>query len=296
MSPVRVVARDGFPLGGSLFAPSVAVPPRAACVVASAMGVPRRLYDGIAAYLASRGVATLTFDYRGIGESKPGPLRGFEATLDDWATNDLAGALDECARRFPGLPAAFIGHSLGGQILGLVPDDARRSLRAALLVASQSGWWGHWPGPRRAAMLAIWGALIPVATRLAGYTPFSWFGGGEDVPRGVGLQWAEWGIRRGYVLTSAASENGERFARLGIPIRGVAIGDDRFYAPREAVQALLSYYRGARTERVDLEPSALGVRRIGHFGWLKPAFRESIWSPAADWLEARLAEPARAAG
>ena len=55
-----------------------------ALLIASAMGVKRRYYDAFAQYLAARGISVVTFDYRGIGESRPASLRGFDATMLDW--------------------------------------------------------------------------------------------------------------------------------------------------------------------------------------------------------------------
>ena len=64
---VRIPARDGRSLAGKLFS---AEAPQGAVVVASAMGVPQRLYAGMAAHFAEAGLSTLTFDYRGIGGSR----------------------------------------------------------------------------------------------------------------------------------------------------------------------------------------------------------------------------------
>ena len=54
-------------------------------VIAGALGVKQRFYEKYAAHLSSEGLNAVTFDYVGVGASKP---EGYEhATLDDWATN-----------------------------------------------------------------------------------------------------------------------------------------------------------------------------------------------------------------
>src|SRR6201990_1176971 len=93
-------AKDGLLLGASLFLPRGAK--RHAVLISSATAVPRKIYRGFAGYLARRGCAVLTYDYRGIGGSRqravegynqPKSLSGFKATMADWATLDAASAV-----------------------------------------------------------------------------------------------------------------------------------------------------------------------------------------------------------
>jgi len=59
-------ATDGYVLGATLFLPRGAK--RHAVLINSAAAVPRRIYRGFAGYLARRGYAVLTYDYRGTGD------------------------------------------------------------------------------------------------------------------------------------------------------------------------------------------------------------------------------------
>jgi predicted alpha/beta hydrolase len=75
-------ARDGYELAATAFVPSR--PLRAAVVLNSATAVPRRIYRGFATYLAQRDFAVLTYDYRGVADSRPPKLAGFPARMRDW--------------------------------------------------------------------------------------------------------------------------------------------------------------------------------------------------------------------
>jgi predicted alpha/beta hydrolase len=273
-----VRATDGYELAADLYLPDGGV--RAAVLVAPAMGVPRRLYGAFSAYLAEAGLATLVLDYRGIGGSAPRSLRGFAARLGDWGERDLAGAVAELARRFPGLPLLWAGHSVGGQLMGLVPD---LPVRAAVFVASQSGWHGHWPGAGRWAMAALWHLVLPALVHAVGYLPMKAFGQGENVPAGVALEWAAWGRDRDYVWGYARRRGGVEFPRFSGPILAYGFADDP-YAPRPAVEALLGFYRAARPELRWLRPADLGTRSIGHFGFFGPRFRDRLWSEVRSFL------------
>ena len=61
-------AMDGYLLGATLFLPLGAK--RHAVLINSATAVPRKIYRGFAGYLARRGCAVLTYDYRGTGDSR----------------------------------------------------------------------------------------------------------------------------------------------------------------------------------------------------------------------------------
>jgi predicted alpha/beta hydrolase len=61
-------AADGYALGATLFLPRGAK--QHAVLISSATAVPRNIYRKFAGYLARRGFAVPTYDYRGIGDSR----------------------------------------------------------------------------------------------------------------------------------------------------------------------------------------------------------------------------------
>ncbi len=54
-------------------------------VISSAIGVKQTFYAKYATYLANKGYLVFTYDYRGIGDSKPKKLKDFKAHFTDWA-------------------------------------------------------------------------------------------------------------------------------------------------------------------------------------------------------------------
>jgi predicted alpha/beta hydrolase len=279
LRPVEIAARDGFRLGGTLYRP--VQPNGRAVLVNSAVGVRQQFYAAFAAFLEERGFTVLTYDYRGIAASRHGPLRGLPARIRDWAQLDAAAALDELQRSAPGARLLAVGHSFGGNGLGLVPGNER--LAGALFVGVQSGYWRHWRGAGRAGMWFLTHLLLPGVTRALGYVPAQIFGQGEDLPAGVAAEWAAWCRNPRYAAGALGSDG---YANFKAPIRSYWIADDR-YAPRAAAEAILKEYSSARSEVVTVEPAQYGGDRIGHFGFFRERFRDSLWREAADWLERR---------
>ena len=249
-------------------------------MIQAATGVKQEYYARFAAYLAGRDFTVLTFDYRGIGRSRPASLRGFTATMSDWALLDAAAALDFLAGNSRSGKILAVGHSFGGQAFGLLPHHER--IGAALMVGSQSGYWRHWPPSGRAWMWPVTHVALPAISRALGYFPSSRLGFGEDLPAGVAIEWASWCRHPRYLV--GALDAGESYARFNARLRAYALTDDTF-APVGAVRALLALYSGARSELRQVTPREVGARRIGHFGFFREQFHDTLWREAADWLE-----------
>lgn len=269
---VRIPAADGFALAGTVF--TVREGLAGVVLVAPATGVRRTLYRHFADHLASRGLAAITWDWRGTGDSRPESLRGFHATMRHWAERDLAGVIAWARDRFAGAPLLALGHSFGGQAMGLASNA--HLLRALVTVGAQSGWWGHWPLPRRWAYALLWHVAVPAATSAAGYFPARRLGLGEDLPAGVAREWAEWCRSPQYL----GDWSGHR--RFAAPILAWSFTDDPF-APPKAVAALHAQYVAAPLLHRAVAPWEVGASRIGHFGFFRPGV-PALWRETSDWL------------
>lgn len=271
VSEVTVVARDGLALAGRLYLPPGE--PEAAVVLLSGAAIPQSFYSRFATYLSDRAIAVLTFDYRGIGRSRHEPLRKVRATMTEWAQRDIDGALGWLKERYPSLPRVAIAHSFGGQALGLAPS-AIEAVDRAVLIASGSGFVGHYPFPVRLRNVAVFGALLPAAAATIGYWPKD-LGLGDGLPGGVAREWARWCRAPGY-LTSYVPPSQRFHAQLSIPLLALGIADDD-YAPPLAVDALLSWYGSASIDRREISPDAVGVPVIGHFGFFRETAGAKLW-------------------
>lgn len=274
---VTLHASDGHALAASVFWPEPERDRRRVLVINSATGVRRSFYARFARFFAARGYRVLTYDYRGIGGSRTGPVSRVRARMADWGERDFEAALGYAKDALGDARPLVVGHSVGGQIVGLAPSAARVS--AMMLVGSQSGEWRHWDARGRARMLSYWYVLVPLVTATLGYLPARALGGGESLPGGVARQWARWGRRSGYLMGGGERERrAEAYAKVRAPILACSFEGDE-YAPKRAVEALLGFYPGAaRKESRHFEGN------LGHFGF----FRErgaAHWDLAADWLE-----------
>ncbi|MBI5256633.1 MAG: alpha/beta hydrolase [Burkholderiales bacterium] len=276
-APHTLLCEDGTPLAARWYEPPT--PARAVALVSPATGVPQRYYRHFAAWLARRGYAVLTYDYRGIGESLRGPVRADRSRMRDWALLDMSTALAEAERRRAprGLPLLVVGHSFGGNAAGLARGFERAD--ALLTLGAQSGDWRNWPGRHRWVTGAYFHLMLPLVSHLFGRAPGWALGGrGDGLPKQVALEWARWGRRRGYLFTDPSlAAHLQGYRRFAGTAHLWNVSDDLTYGPAPAVDALAAEYQAARVRRHELVPKKLGITQLGHFGAFRPGVGEKVW-------------------
>jgi len=247
--------------------------------------VPRKTYRGLAGYLAGRGCAVLTYDYRGIGDSRqkspvgynqPKSLVGFKATMSEWAALDVTAAVAWMRERYKKLPLNYIGHSFGGQALGLLPNNSEIS--RALLIAAQAGYWKLMASPERYRVYAMLNFVGTPLTRLLGYAP-GWTGLGEDLPKGVFEEWVSWVMSKRYLFDDPGLKALQNFPQFNGAMRALCFSDDP-WATRPAVELLCSGFVSAKPEILTITPADVGASKIGHFGFFRPEHRDTLWRDA----------------
>ena len=210
-------AADGYSLGATLFLPRGAK--RHAVLINSATAVPRKIYRGFAGYLARRGCAVLTYDYRGIGDSRqksltgynqPKSLVGFKASMSDWAALDVTAAVGLDARALQ-RPAARLCRPFLRRP-GARAAANNTEVSRALLIAAQAGYWKLMASPERYRVYALLNFVGAPLTRLLGYAP-GWIGLGEDLPKGVFLQWVGWVMSPRYMFDDPSAHGAWRISR-----------------------------------------------------------------------------------
>ena len=269
---LRLTTPDGAVLSATLFAPAA---PSGAVLLSGGTGIPQVLYQGLAAYLAEQGLAVLTYDYRGIAASRPRRLRGFTAHIAHWGQHDAPTALEALAARYPGLPLYLLAHSMGGQIVGMMPNHHR--LARVVAIASCTGYWRWMSRPFAYYAAAMWFTVIPLTTYLLGYAPARALRHGEDLPLGVARDWRRWCLCRSYFRPELGTRIAPVFYdTVRAPMHFVRIADDPI-ANARTVPDLMQLYTAAPLRAHVIEPQQLGVARVGHAGVFSRRHRQRLW-------------------
>jgi predicted alpha/beta hydrolase len=275
---LTVPAFDGRPLTATLFEPA---DPSHAVVVSTATATPRGFYRAFASWLAARGAAVLTYDYRGSG-GQPAELRRSNARMRDWGSLDFPGALAFMRQRYPELQVGVVGHSFGGHALLMAPNTGE--VGRTVLVASQSGYWRLTAPSERLKVWALINVAAPLLAQAIGFVPGSRVGLGEDLAKGIMREWRGWCNKPDYFNEDPSMQsilsNGARYTA---PTLMLGLTDDLWATP-PAIEWLARQYINAPVERRTVNPQTFGLSEIGHMGFFRSRNGEALWPIVAAHL------------
>jgi predicted alpha/beta hydrolase len=287
---LRLSALDGYPIAARIWEPVNAAGLVATALINSGAGVSCRYYDHFASYLANNGIATLVYDYRGVGRSRPLSLRGFSASVQDWGSKDCAAALAWLTTQFGGSLRVVIGHSVGGFVTGFAGNG--HIVDKMVLVGAHNGYWRDYHERYRLRMYFLWHLLMPAVASLIGFFPGRALHLLEDLPLGVAMEWANrrkpefwWNVKtpdgaRDANRIDAAIAN---FQAMRARTLAVHFIDDPF-ATDAATDRILGLYPNCQTEQMLIGPSEVNGQPIGHFGFFRSRFRQTLWPRVLAWL------------
>jgi predicted alpha/beta hydrolase len=261
---------DGYRLAASWFPASHS---RGAVLISAGTGIRRQFYATLAEFLSQRGLHVMTYDYRGIGGSRRGSLKGFEADKLAWAEKDMSAAWAELGRRAPDLPRYWLGHSLGGQMPGLVQGIEHAA--AIATVGTGVGIWWKMLKPYRWFCLFVWYFYMPLMTTLLGYAPARAIRQGQDLPKGVARQWSQWCRSKDYFGKYLGPERLARMAAIRQPWWTVGFTDDPI-ANWSTIPHMMRFYPKAEVAFDMYTPGELGLKEVGHHGFFRPGC-EALW-------------------
>ena len=201
--------------------------------------------------------------------------------MSDWAAQDIAAAVAWMRERYHGMPFAYVGHSFGGQALGLLPNNTEIS--RALLIAAQAGYWKLMTSPERYRVYALLNFIGLPLTRTLGYMPGK-AGLGMDLPKDAFLQWVSWVMSPRYLFDSKL-EALQNFPKYQGALRALCLSDDP-WATRPAVELLCAGFTSIKPEIITVTPADTGVTSIGHMGFFRTEHRDTLWRGAAEWIQA----------
>lgn len=271
---------DGVSLSATLYIPSL--PPRGVLILASALAVPRRFYRHIAKYLSRQGYQVLTFDYRGCGSGQ----QPESPRLAEWGTQDIEAAIDYALKLLGNERVFLMGHSIGGQLVGLAPKADK--LRGIIMVAASFPFLGRWPYPRRLLLQLLFNILVPVIGSFSNRFPSKGLGlSSMNLPSSLIQDWARWIRQDDYLLDSSFGFSPEQYRRLTCPMRVYGFDDDPL-VPRASIGKLLSVFGSQNMDEHFVQVQKSGLKKVGHMGFFRPDLQDSLWKETLHWLDGNL--------
>lgn len=251
-------------------------------LINAATGGKRQIYRSFARFLCENIASSLvvTYDYRGVGDSVVDEHSRQEENLG-WTYEqrqhaylrrhpeiDIISAwardqADVLADRSP--QVILVGHSVGAHIIPLLNSALLDRVTRVLFIGANSAYYPYTRSPART--LFFFKVLIPFGSWVLGYVPTRSVGICEDIPCGVGRNWATWGHLKRYMIDDPVHRDNEGiYASFSPPIVSVSFSDDEL-ATKKAFEAYLDVLSGARQKvHVHLMPRDVGCTEVGHNG------------------------------
>lgn len=243
-------------------------------IIAGAMGVSQRAYEKFARFLTQQGHSAITFDYFGTGLSLQTPIKECDADVRSWGEQDCEAIIEFAQQKYPEVPLQWIGHSVGGQLLGIIRNTNK--LSNAITVAAGTGYWRYNAPKTRRVVWLMWYLVAPLSIALCGYFPGKKLKIVGDLPANVMWQWRRWCLNKDYASGVEGPEIRQRYADIKIPITSISFSDDDMLSPKN-INALHQFFDQKYVSMVRIDPKEIGEKSIGHLGWSRDKYKISLW-------------------
>lgn len=270
---------DNIELAATLYKPEAL---KGAIMIAPATGIKKQFYTSFATYLVNNGYGVITFDNRGIGASRNGNINAINASLINWGRLDMSAVYNTLKLTFPNTKYHLVGHSAGGQLVGLMSNGSE--LSSIVNFASSSGSLKNMKYPFKISASFFLNVFIPINNLLFGKTNSQWVGMGEPLPKNVGKQWTKWCNGSGYVkvdFNKAIQEHS--YNALTFPSLWMHATDDGI-ANYQNVKEMADVYLNSDVEILTFNPKELGYKDIGHMKFFSSK-RKDLWKHALTFLD-----------
>lgn len=281
MQSISILTEDNYSLSAHLFEPEHSN--EKLLLINSATGVKQQIYFSFAQFFSEHGFTVLTYDYRGIGLSKPNKMKGFEASMRIWGTKDYKAVTDYIKFNFPNHQKFCLGHSVGALILGMNPDS--KIFKEFIFVGTQNAFVGNLKFKTKIEAYLGFGIVQPLSTKLLGYFPANWFGLGESLPSGSAFDWRILILNK--KSTNKLLEKVDDFSRNLTQKVFVIRAEDDGWLTEKGVKSLLenTYPNLKPTYRI-IKTSESEKGEIRHINFFR-SYNKKLWNIILERLEVR---------
>lgn len=281
MKSIDVSTGDNYSLSVHLFEPKESN--AKLILINSATGVKQQIYFSFAQFFCDQGFTVITYDYRGIGLSKPKKMKGFKASMRIWGAEDYKALTHYIKTNFPDHQKFCLGHSLGALILGMNEDS--KMFEEFIFVGTQNAFVGNLKFKTKIEAYLGFGIAQPLSTKILGYFPGNWFGLGESLPAGSAFDWQTLILNRKSTnkLLEKVKDYSKDLAQKVFVIRA----EDDAWLTEKGVRSLLedTYPNMKPTYRL-IKTSESERNEIGHINFFR-SYNRKLWNIILEELEDR---------
>ncbi len=279
MKRIDILTEDHYSLAAHLFEPKI--PNQKVLLINSATGVKQQIYFSLAQFFAEKGFTVITYDYRGIGLSKPDKMNSFQASMRVWGTTDYKALTDYIKNNFEDYKKYCLGHSVGALILGM--NKGSEMFDEFIFVGTQNAFVGNLRLRTKIEAYLGFGIVQPLFTLLLGYFPASWFGLGESLPSGSAFDWRILILNK--KSTNKLLEKSMDFSKkLKQNVLVIRAEDDAWLTEKGVKSLLENTYPNLQPTYRLIYTSESEKGEIGHINFFR-SYNKNLWNIILERLE-----------
>ncbi|MFL9835690.1 alpha/beta hydrolase family protein [Chryseobacterium terrae] len=272
MEKLILTTKDKIQLVAHLFKPEKAN--SKIIVINSATGVKQQVYFSFAQFFAENGFTVITYDYCGIGLSKPQKMRNSKASMRSWGNEDFKTVTEFIIKNFPDYDKFCVGHSVGALIIGM--NEYSKIFEQFIFVATQNAFIGNLKWKTKLEAFFGFGFAQPFFTEMFGYFPAHWFGLGESLPKNCAYDWRTLILTRkstGKLLLKTKDYSKELNQKVL-----VLYAEDDVWLTETGVKSLLNdVYPNLKPDYRFLKTSESEKGEIGHVNFFR-SYNKKLWN------------------
>lgn len=280
---IQFHAADGIPLNGVVIE---AATPKAVVLINPGTATKTFFYRPFAEYLAEHGYHVILWNYRGFCISRTQDLAHSDIEYTHIGERDIPAAIAKAKTLYPDLPLLCVGHSTGGQQIGLAENC--NELAGLVAVAVSTGYYGGMPRGYRMQAKLFFKVIAPVSTAMFGYVKAKKLNLMEDLPPKLAKEWGQWCAKPDFMFDETFKQQKPQIAAyrtFEFPVQVINADDDeissefntqRLWQHMKSTQPIgFTTYKAADTPK----------KALGHFGYFRRA-NQTIWADILGHLDA----------
>ncbi|MGL1958297.1 MAG: alpha/beta fold hydrolase [Colwellia sp.] len=276
---IKILTKDNVTLYATLYKSQAA---KGVVLINPGTATKTSFYNPFAEYLVENGFHVVLWNYRGFCESKTNSLVNSDFIYSDIGKYDIPAVIDKVKEMFSELPLYCVGHSAGGQQIGLAYNYHK--LDALIAVAVSAGYFSYMPLAYRIKANFFFHFFSPVTGAIFNYIPAKRMKLMEDLPVGFVKEWGNWCKEKHLFFSSkfyGKSIPEGTYKNFNVPTYVFSADDDEICTDRN----ISNFWQHVESEHkinfIRYQSAKLPSQRVGHFGYFKKE-NKKVW---ADILE-----------
>lgn len=267
-----ILFSNGFPVAAHVFHPEKSN--GRLLLINSATGVRQHVYFSFARYFSGKGFTVITYDYCGIGLSKPENLKGLKASMRSWGSEDYKAVTEYIKVHFKEYRKYCLGHSVGALIIGMNKDS--EIFEKFIFVGTQNAFVGNLKRRTKIEAYMGFGIVQPLMTAFLGYFPAHWFGLGESLPKNCASDWRTLILNK--KSTGALLEKtGDYSKSLSQEVFVIRAEDDAWLTEKGVERLLNDTYPNLKPAYRLIKASESEKGEIGHINFFR-SYNGKLWN------------------